>query len=222
MRPSSALHRRSFLSFFSCVAKIFGNLTLGGKFGFEAVAAITGVDKETFAGLVGVFAEKVAQEVIHDIRSGLKIHIEPEVVVVAQLVGVEGKGGIKHAQQTVELSHWNLPDAEEAEHVVDAVNVEIFGHLAETGLPPCEAVAVHLLPVVGGEAPVLSHHREVIRGSACLAVEIEQTRREPCINAGAGNADGDVALDWPRHGRGRSRAPRASVCRDDTESSKRS
>ena len=62
---------------------------------------------------------------------------------------MERQGGIEDTQQTVELHHRNLPDTEEAQYVVDAVDVEIFGHLAETGFPPRETVAVHFLPVVG-------------------------------------------------------------------------
>ena len=176
-------------------SKVVGNFALSGKFGAQTVASIPGIDEEMLTGLVGVFAEEVLEEVIHNEGGGLQVYVEPEVVIVAQFVGMEGECWIKHAEQTVELIHRNLPDAEEAEHMVDAVNIEVFSHLAETGFPPGETVAVHLLPVVCGESPVLTEHREIIGGSAGLAIEVEQLRRYPGVDRITGDADGNVALD---------------------------
>ena len=51
---------------------------------------------------------------------------------------------------------WNLPDAEEAQDMVDAVGIEIARHHLQAALPPSVAVLGHRLPVVGREAPVLS------------------------------------------------------------------
>ncbi len=107
---------------------------------------------------------------------------------------MERESGVEHTEQTVELVYGNLPYAEESKHMVDAVNVEILGHLAETGLPPGEDVAVHLLPVVCRESPVLAKHREIIRRRAGLAVEVEQAGGNPRVDTVAGDADGDVAL----------------------------
>ncbi len=79
----------------------------------------------------------------------LEVGVEPEVVVMAHLFGGEGEGRIEVSEQAVEGVDGNLPDAEEAEDVVYAVGVEVFGHFAEAGFPPGETVFSHLLPVVG-------------------------------------------------------------------------
>ena len=91
--------------------------------------------------------------------------------------------------------HRNLPDAEETENMVDAVSVEVFRHLAETCFPPCEAVAVHLFPVVCRETPVLTEDREVIRRCACLAVHVEELGIDPGVDACARYADWNVAFE---------------------------
>ncbi len=107
----------------------------------------------------------------------------------------------RHRQRRLELSvetallrHRNLPDAEESEHVVDAVGVEILRHLAEAAHPPLTAVLHHLVPVVGGEAPVLSVFAEGIGRSACLPVEVEVARLSHHVGSVAVDADGNVAL----------------------------
>ena len=79
--------------------------------------------------------------------------------------------------------------------MVDTVCIEIFRHLAETVFPPSEAVACHLFPVVGREAPVLSEHGEIIRWRACLTVHVEQTRVSPCVDAETAYADRYVPFE---------------------------
>ena len=79
--------------------------------------------------------------------------------------------------------------------MIYAVDVEEVRHLAETCLPPGEAVAAHLLPVVGRETPILSEHREVIRRSAGLGVHIEESRIAPCVDTLAAYADRYVPLE---------------------------
>ena len=91
--------------------------------------------------------------------------------------------------------HRDFPDAEEAQHVVNSVGVEILSHLLEAANPPLVAIFGHLVPVVGGESPVLPILREVIWWCSCLSVEIKQVRLCPCFHAVSGDADGDVALD---------------------------
>ncbi len=88
-----------------------------------------------------------------------------------------------------------LPDAEEAQDVVYAVCVEEVLHVLEAACPPGASVLEHLGPVVGGEAPVLSVWREVVRRRACLAVEVEVARLGPYVAAVAVHADGYVALE---------------------------
>ena len=57
--------------------------------------------------------------------------------------------------------------------MVDAVSVEVLGHLAEAAYPPLTAVLEHGIPVVGGEAPVLTVGRERIRRRTGLSVKVE-------------------------------------------------
>ena len=78
--------------------------------------------------------------------------------------------------------------------MVDAVGVEIFGHILETAHPPGAVVTEHLVPVVGGEAPVLSVHGEVIGRCTGLSVEVEIAGFHKDITARAVHADGNVAL----------------------------
>ena len=89
----------------------------------------------------------------------------------------------------------NLPDAEEPEDVVDAEGVEVFGHLGHACPPPGVAVACHAFPVVSRESPVLPDGRECVGRSPGLRVHVEQVRVEPCVDARAADADGQVALE---------------------------
>ena len=175
--------------------EVFDDLALRVVLRQQSVAAIAQGLEVLVAHLVGELAEEVAEEPVHDVGLGLHLDVEPEVVVVAQLVGGEGQGRVEVAQQAVHGVHRDLPDAEEAQHVVDAVGVEVLRHLAQTVFPPGKAVLAHLVPVVGGEAPVLAQDGEVIGGSAGLAVHVEQACVGPGVDAGARDADGDVALD---------------------------
>ncbi len=179
--------------FLSC--EIVGDSALGCKIVLELVAAIAYVIHEPVAGLVGIFAEEIAEEMVHDVGSRLQVHIKPEVVVVAQLVGSEGQGRVKDAEQAVDCIVRNLPYAEESKHVVDSVGIEILAHFAEAVFPPFETVTAHFLPIICGEAPVLAKHREIIRRCTGLTVHVKQTGIGPSVNAVARDTDGNVALD---------------------------
>ncbi len=172
-----------------------GDLALCVEFGAQFVASVSDIDEEGLACFVGVFAEEVAQEVIHDERRGVQVYVYPEVVVVSQFVRGEGQGGIEGAQQAVYGVHGYFPNAEEAQDVVYAVCIEVFGHFAEACFPPCKSVTVHFFPVVGGESPVLTQNGEVVRRRTGLAVHIEQACIGPCVHACARYADRNVALD---------------------------
>ena len=180
---------------FLLLGEIFGNLALGVKLVTQLVPAVAHVDKEAVFCLLGIFPEKVIEEIIHDKRGCLKVDIEPEIVVVAQLVGRIRERGIKDTEQTVKGIHRNLPYTEESEHMVDTVSVEILRHLAETRFPPCEAVFAHLLPVVGREAPVLTEHGEIIRRRTRLAIHVKQARVNPRVGGVARYTDRYVALE---------------------------
>ena len=78
--------------------------------------------------------------------------------------------------------------------MVDAVGIEILRHLAEAAHPPRAVVLQHLIPVIGGEAPVLAILREGIGGRTSLSVEVEVTWLHPGLHAIATDANGDITL----------------------------
>ena len=79
--------------------------------------------------------------------------------------------------------------------MVDAVGIEVVGHLGEAACKPMIAFSRHGLPVVGGESPVLSISSEGIRWSTGLALKAEEGGVAPCLYASTADADGDVALE---------------------------
>ena len=78
--------------------------------------------------------------------------------------------------------------------MVDTVGVEVLCHLAEATYPPLTAVLQHLVPVVGGEAPVLTVGRERIGWGTGLTVQVEIFGLNPCLDTVAADANGDVTL----------------------------
>ena len=180
---------------FGLCGEVVGNLALRVEFGKQAVASVADGRHEGTADFGCVWTEEVFEESVHYVWRCLQVDINPEVVVVAQFVHGVGERGIEHAEKAMHGIHRNLPYAEESQNVVDSVCVEELGHFPETCFPPCEAVAVHHFPVIGGKPPVLTKNREIIRWRAGLAVQIEQRGIHPCVGAGAGNADGYVAFE---------------------------
>ena len=78
--------------------------------------------------------------------------------------------------------------------MVDTVSIEVLCHLAETAYPPLAAVFQHLVPVVRGEAPVLTVGRERIGWGTGLTIQIEVLGFYPCLDTVAADADRNVAL----------------------------
>ena len=79
--------------------------------------------------------------------------------------------------------------------MVDAVGIEELRHVRESAHPPQTVVFEHLVPVIGGESPVLSVGREIIWGSTSLSVQVEVARLLPSITAIAVHADGDITFE---------------------------
>ena len=89
-----------------------------------------------------------------------------------------------------------LPDAEEAEDMVDAEGVEVAGLTLEALAPPAEvAFLLHTLPVVRGEAPVLPVGSEVIGWGACGLLCVEEMRCHPDVDTVRRYSDREVALE---------------------------
>ena len=78
--------------------------------------------------------------------------------------------------------------------MVDTIGVEILRHLTEATYPPLAAVFQHLIPVVGGEAPVLSVSRERIGRSSRLTIQVEILRFNPGFHTITTDANGNVTL----------------------------
>jgi len=144
--------------------------------------------------VVGVRTEHLSEEIFVYIRFQ-ELIAEGESVAF-YLFTCHGQGGYKLPQQAMYGVHRDFPDAEEAEDVVDAIGVEVFSHFAEALHPPCITVFFHDIPVIGGEAPVLSVHREIVGWCAGLSVQVEIMGFCPCFYAVATDADGDVAFQY--------------------------
>ena len=79
--------------------------------------------------------------------------------------------------------------------MVDAEGVEVLAHLAKAALPPGVVVLRHLVPVVGGEAPVLAVHAEEIWRCTGAGIEVVELREAGGIHTVATDSDGEVALE---------------------------
>ena len=134
------------------------------------------------------------EKVVVDERLDHKVLLEGKTVAL-DFAGRHRQRGSELAQESVDGVGRDLPDAEEAEDVVDAISREVLLHLAEALEPPLEAVLEHGIPVVGGETPVLTVGREWIGWCTCRTIHIEVERLDPSLDRGAADADGDVALE---------------------------
>ena len=85
----------------------------------------------------------------------------------------------------------HLPDTEESQDMVDTEGVEILRHPLQSLMPPSYELRV---PIVGGEAPVLTIWRERIGRSTRLSVEVEKRRMGLGLHAVEIDADGDIAF----------------------------
>ena len=109
--------------------------------------------------------------------------------------GRHGESRSELSEQSLYTMAWNFPNAEESKDMVDAISCEIFCHLRETTLPPLVAILFHHLPIVGGEAPVLTIGREGIRWCTCLSVHVEIVWLNPGFYRVARDTDGDVTFE---------------------------
>ena len=115
--------------------------------------------------------------------------------IALYLLTTQAQGWSKLTLQARLLRNGDFPDAEEAQHMVDTIGIKELCHLAETTYPPRATVLQHLVPIVGGEAPVLAIGRERIGGRTSLTVQVEVLRFYPSLHTIARNANGDVALE---------------------------
>ena len=112
-------------------AEVCGYFLLGVDELFEFVAVATAGGEGVLFGCLCVWAEEVGEHPFEDEGACLYFRVNPEVEFLTEGVGGEGESGVEDAEQAMECIGGNLPDAEEAEHVVNAVSVEVFAHFAE-------------------------------------------------------------------------------------------
>ena len=160
----------------------------------QTIASVAFTDKIVLSYKVSQFSEVVADEPVHDIRTGMQFRINPKIITATQLVRRERESRIEHAEKAMHGIHRNLPYAEEAKNMIYAISVEIFAHLAEAGFPPRISVAGHDVPFVSRKSPILSEYRKIVRRSSGLRIQIEQFRALPCIGTCTGDSDRYIAL----------------------------
>ena len=103
------------------------------------------------------------------------------------------------AQNAGDFAFGNGPDAEESEHVVNAVGVVELARLVQAHLPPAEIVFFDVVPAVGGESPVLAAVAEHVGRGARAVVHGEVVAVRPGVGAVLVDEDGNVSLDADAH-----------------------
>ena len=170
------------------------HLALGVKLGFHEVVAVLEGLYEVVSHVFGFLMEHLLQHFLGDVGAGEEFFLKLQSVAF-YLLWTQAEGGLKLSQQTVDGMDGYLPDAEEAEYVVDAIGIEIFLHVLKPAYPPLATVLQYLVPVVGGEAPVLAVDGEIIGRCSCLTVEVEILWFLPHVAPMSLHADGYVALE---------------------------
>ena len=152
--------------------EILLHLHLRIKLRLEPVDIVVVGVEEGLYGLIGINAKHIAEEIAADIRLGEAVTVSLDSHVPQVLHGIR-HSGIEVPAQSPNSRLGHLPDTEEAQDMVDAVGVEIVLHLGETAAPPEEIILGHLVPVVGGEAPVLATCIEIIGRSTGRSVQVK-------------------------------------------------
>ena len=173
--------------------KVVLHFHLGVKLVFEPEDVSVIRVQEALFGCFCIVAEHIAEEVRADIGFGHSVDVQTNAHVPQVLRRVRQRGREVSAQSPhIGLAH--LPDAEEAEYMVDAVGVEVVLHLREAAAPPVVTVLSHLVPVIGREAPVLTADTEVIGRCTRRGVEVEQVGLNGCVHRVGTDADRYIAL----------------------------
>ena len=141
------------------------------------------------------FAEQAIEQGVVDKGARHEIAIKRE----ARRLDLAHRVGQSRHEATEESAHavrGNLPNAEKAQNVVDAVGRKMLGHLDIAPFPPRVTVGRHGRPVVSGEAPILPCEREGIGRRAGRTVQVEIMGFGPRLDRTTGNADGNIALEY--------------------------
>ena len=79
--------------------------------------------------------------------------------------------------------------------MVNTISCKVFGHLAETFLPPQIVVLFHDIPIVCWEAPILSVGRECIGWCSRLSVHVEVVRFNPCFHTISTDTNRNISFE---------------------------
>ena len=179
--------------FISNTCKESLHLALGIYLRLHLIALLIQAVEILLLHFVGTLMEHTVQYPVGNERTEESVLLEVQAVALNLLAGhAEGWG--KLSEQTMHAIHRDFPNTEEAEHVVDAIGIKELRHILEAAGPPLATVLQHLIPVVGRESPILTIHREIIRWSTRLTVQIEVLRLHPDIAAVAMYTNRNITL----------------------------
>ena len=190
-RIESVAQPKVFLS--GHAGEAFLNLALRVHLGLHAITLAVDALQVFATHLVCTLMEDAVEHPIGDVRLGEALLLEVQSVL-HYLLTTHSLRRNELTCQTVYAVDGYLPDAEESQHVVNAVSIEELRHVLEAAHPPLTAVLQHLVPVVCGESPVLSVDREIVWRRSRLSVKIEVFGFHPHVATISVYADGDVSL----------------------------
>ena len=170
-------------------------LSLSVKLFFQFVDVIVLMIQVLLAHTVSVLSEYAIYHPVGDKRCGEQLLLEAQPITL-YLLAAHSQRRRELAQQSIHCIDGNFPDAEEAQHMVDAICVEVLRHLPEPAHPPLAAVGYHRVPVIRGETPVLSVGRESVGWCAGLTVKVKVARLHPGLHAVTTDADRYIALEY--------------------------
>ena len=151
---------------FSEGIEVILNLELRIKLRTEPIDILVVGKEELTFGHVGVVTKHIAHEISSDIwlHEAVTIAVDTHIPKILHSVW-QCRYEMSAEPPYSRLGH--LPNTEETEDMVDSVCIEIILHLGETTSPPKETIFCHFVPVIRGEAPVLTGDGEIIRWRTC-------------------------------------------------------
>ena len=188
------------------------HLPLGVVFRLQVVEPVAAGNEEMFFHKADVKSEEPLEHTVVNEWSRKEVLTERQSEIF-DLSLCHRQRRREMAEKTEECFVGDLPDAEEAQYVVDADGVEILLHPLDAFPKPSGKWKVEsgrrilccrqtsflfplssFLPFVSGEAPVLSVLREVIWRRACRTVETEEIRMDGRLDAVTIDSDGHISL----------------------------
>ena len=145
--------------------------------------------------LFTMFAKHSVDDPVADVRLRQQIFLEVESVG-CYLLARHAQRWRKLSAQAVDTANRYFPNAEESQYMVDAVSIEKLCHVLETAFPPCASVFQHLVPVVGGEPPILSVDGEIIGWRTSLSVHVEVFGFYPNVTTVTTDTNRHVAFEY--------------------------